>query len=77
MENKTRTSVENAITIVNNATKNRLSLSEAARQSNWGRNYVSDVKSRLPENVANKKITKTLYKEFNSALKSYQKVFQK
>ncbi len=73
MKTKTRTqlSIENALQVLKTATKNKLSLSEASRRNGFGRNYVSDVKARLSDNLANKNITRDSYREVKNALKTY------
>lgn len=72
-KSKTRTqkSVENGVKIVRKALKKNISLSEASRQSNFGRNYVSDIKSRLTENRKN--VAKDTYTEIRTLLKEYSK----
>jgi hypothetical protein len=70
---RTQSSVENALQVIKVATKNRLSLSEASRQKGFGRNYVSDVKARIADNLANKNVSKDTYKAFKNALKEYTK----
>jgi len=72
-KSKTRTqkSVENGVKIVRRALKKNISLSEASRQSNFGRNYVSDIKSRLTENRKN--VAKDTYTEIRTLLKEYSK----
>lgn len=66
---RTQTSVENGVKVVKTALKKNISLSEASRQLNFGRNYVSDIKSRLTENRKN--IAKDTYSEIRSLLKEY------
>jgi len=70
---KTRTevSVDNGIKILQTAIKNELSLSEASRRNSFGRNYLSDVKSKIKENYKNKKINRETYQNFSSLLKTY------
>lgn len=72
---KTRTeiSVDNGLKIIRKAIKKNISLSEAARQSDFGRNYVSDVKSRLTANYKSKKVSRDVYNEFNTLYKEYSK----
>lgn len=71
--NSTLESVQNGIAIVTNATKHGLSLSEASRQAGFGRNYVSDVKSRLKANREARNIDATTAREFRNAIKTYEK----
>lgn len=72
MRNKrTEKSVRNGIRILKMAIKRNISLSEASRRSNFGRNYVSDIKLRLKENYRSKNVSKEMYKEFNSLMKQY------
>jgi hypothetical protein len=70
---KTRTevSVENGMKILKTAIKNELSLSEASRRNSFGRNYLSDVKSKIKENYKNKKINRETYQNFSALLKTY------
>ena len=70
---RTQSSVENGIKILKTAIKGNLSLSEASRRNNFGRNYLSDVKARLTENYKNKNVDTTTYREFNTLLKTYNK----
>jgi hypothetical protein len=70
---KSQKSVENAVKIVKKAIKKKLSLSEASRQSDFGRNYVSDVKSRIKGVYKNRLVSKDTYNEFNSLMKEYSK----
>ena len=70
---KTQTSVENGVKIIKTAIKKNLSLSEASRQSKRGRNYVSDIKSRLSDNYKKKAVTKETYNEFKTLIKEYSK----
>lgn len=71
--NSSLNSVENAIAILELATNNSLSLSEASRQTNFGRNYVSDVKARIRANREAKNIDAKTYSRFKVALKTYEK----
>jgi hypothetical protein len=68
---RTQTSVENGIKILKTAIKGKLSLSEASRRNSFGRNYLSDVKSRIRENYKNKNVDRETYENFNSLLKTY------
>ncbi len=64
-------SVENGIKVIKTAIRRKLSLSEASRQHNFGRNYVSDIKSRIATSVKNKNVSRSTYNTFQSLLKSY------
>ena len=70
-KSKSQISIENGVKIIKKAIKNKISLSEASRQSNFGRNYVSDIKSRLSDNYKNKNITREEYNGFKSLVKEY------
>lgn len=74
LKTRTETSVENGIKILQTAIKNRLSLSEASRRHKFGRNYLSDVKARIKENLASKNIDRKTYKSFNDLLKTYNRL---
>ena len=71
--NKTEASVKNGIKILKKAikSKGKISLSEACRQSDRGRNYVSDIKLRIQDNRKKKNISKELFQEFNTLMKQY------
>lgn len=71
MNTQTETSVRNGIRIVKHAIRKNVSLSEASRQFNFGRNYVSDIKSRIKDNYRNRNINRELYNEFNAVIKQY------
>lgn len=72
MRNKrTEKSVRNGIRILKAAIRRNISLSEASRRANFGRNYVSDIKLRLKENYKNKNVSREMYREFNSLMKQY------
>ena len=71
---RSQESVENAIAILNTAIDNGLSLSEASRQHNFGRNYLSDVKARIHENYEKKLIKRDAYNAFKRLLKAYEKL---
>ena len=64
-------SVENGIKVIKTAIRKKLSLSEASRQHNFGRNYVSDIKSRIADSVKNKNVSRSTYNTFKSLLKTY------
>jgi len=68
---RTQTSVENGIKILKNAIDNKVSVSEASRRENFGRNYVSTIKSRLQENYDNRAINRDMYREFRRLVKQY------
>lgn len=72
-KNPSHTSIENGIKILQTAIRRKLSLSEASRTHNKGRNYLSDVKARVSENFKNKNISREQYSNFNSLLKQYNK----
>ncbi len=68
---KTQVSVENGVKVLKTAIKSNISLSEASRRNSFGRNYLSDVKSRIKENYKNKAVNKETYQTFNTLLKTY------
>lgn len=70
---KTVKSVENGIKVIQYAIKNKTSISEASRQNGHGRNYVSDIKTRIEKNYANRAIKRDLYNSFKSLSKTYDK----
>lgn len=70
---KTETSVKNGVKILKTAIKKNISLSEASRQANFGRNYVSDIKLRIRDNYKKKNISREAYNEFNALMKEYSK----
>jgi hypothetical protein len=74
---KTRTeiSVENGVKILKAAIKGGLSLSEASRRKSFGRNYLSDIRLRIKSNYKKKNVGKELYQDFNSLLKTYNKLY--
>lgn len=69
---KTQLSVENGVKVIKAAIKGNLSLSEASRQNKFGRNYVSDIKSRIKENYKSKRVNKETYQNFTTLLKTYE-----
>lgn len=71
--NKTEASVRNGIKIVTRAIRKSESISEAARQSGFGRNYVSDIKARIDSNFENKNVSRDTYREFNKLIKEYNR----
>jgi len=70
-KSRTQSSVENGVKIIRKAIKRNISLSEASRQSNFGKNYVSDIKSRIADNYKSKRVTRETYMEFKSLMKEY------
>lgn len=74
MNNKTQESVENGILVIEFANDNNLSLSEAARQLGFGKNYVSDIRTSIEENYEKRNINRTLYRKFNATLKAHTKI---
>jgi len=70
----TQTSVANGIKVITTAIKKKISLSEASRTHNFGRNYVSDVRTRITDNYKRKSITKDTYNTFNSLIKKYEAI---
>ena len=68
------TSLENGISILRYAIKKKVSLSAASKAGERGKNYISDIKSRLEENYKSKNISKELYSSFKSLNKQYEKV---
>lgn len=74
---KTVKSVQTGIEILNYATKNKTSISEASRKKGFGRNYVSDVKARIEKNYKKKSITRELYDSFKNTSKNYDKSIKK
>lgn len=70
------TSIENGIKIVQYALKHNTSVSAAASILGRGKNYVSDIKTRLEENLVNKNISRDLYREFKKVNKEYQKTLK-
>jgi len=67
-------SLENGISVLKYALKKKISVSAAAKENRFGRNYISDIKARLEENYKSKNITKELYSSFKTLNKEYQKV---
>ena len=72
-KSRTQESVENGVKIIKRAIKKNISLSEASRQSNFGRNYVSDIKARITDNYKNKNVSRDMYTEFKTLIKEYSK----
>jgi len=66
-------SLENGINVLKYAIKKKISVSAAAKENKFGRNYISDIKARLEENYKSKNITKELYSSFRTLNKEYQK----
>jgi len=69
--NSTQTSVDNGIKVITTAIKKKVSLSEASRIHKFGRNYVSDIKSRIATNYKNKAVSKDSYNTFKTLIKQY------
>lgn len=67
-------SLENGINVLKYAIKKKISVSAAAKENKFGRNYISDIKARLEENYKSKNITRELYSSFKTLNKEYQKV---
>lgn len=74
MKNNTERSVNNGVQIVKTAIKQNLSLSEAARQSGFGRNYVSDVRIRLNENFIKDNVSRASYSKFANLISRVEKI---
>lgn len=71
---RTQVSVETGIKVVNTAIRRKVSLTEASRLNGKGKNYVSDIKARISENVKSGNVTKKLATEFTSLVKKYETV---
>ena len=71
IKSRTQSSVENGVKIIRKAIKRNISLSEASRQSNFGKNYVSDIKSRIADNYKSKRVSRETYMEFKTLMKEY------
>lgn len=67
----TQISVENGIKVVKLAIRKNLSLSEASRQHEFGRNYVSDIKANILSNYRRKNVSRELYVTFRDLIKKY------
>lgn len=74
MKNNTEKSVNNGVKIVKNAIKQNLSLSEAARQLGFGRNYVSDVRLRLNDNFVKNNVSRNNYSRFTNLISRVEKI---
>lgn len=72
--NRTEQSVLTGVKIIKKAIKQDLSLTKAAKLSSLGKNYVSDIKLRLSENLDKNNIDKKTYNEFVSLLKRMDKI---
>ena len=70
--NRTETSVKYGLMIIKRAMRRSISLSEAARQLGFGRNYVSGIKARIKDNYKSKNISREMYSEFNNLIKQYE-----
>lgn len=66
-------SLENGIRIVKSAIKRKTSLSAASNADGKGKNYISDIKSRLEVNYKSRNISKELYSSFKALSKEYEK----
>ncbi len=71
---RTQVSVETGIKAVKTAIQKKVSLSEASRSLGKGKNYVSDIKARISDNVKSGNVTKKLATEFTSLVKKYESV---
>lgn len=69
---KTVNSVKNGIEVIKYAIRNKTSISEAAREKGFGRNYVSDIKARIEKNYKNRSISRELYNSFKTSSKTYE-----
>lgn len=69
--NSSESSVENGIKVIKTALKRKVSLSEASRQHDFGRNYVSDIKSRITDSYKNRNVSRESYNTFKTLLKQY------
>lgn len=69
-------SLENGIRIMKYAIKHKTSLSAASNADGRGKNYISDIKTRLEENYKSRNITKELYGSFKSLRKQYEKAIK-
>jgi hypothetical protein len=68
---RTERSVANGILVIETAIAENVSLSEASRLNQFGRNYVSDVRIRLKSNLKNRNVSRNNYREFRQKLKTY------
>ena len=71
---KTVKSIENGIKLLKYAIKNKMSVSEAAKENGYGRNYVSDIKSRIEKNYKSRSISREMYNSFKTSANTYSKV---
>lgn len=69
-------SLENGIRIMKYAIKHKTSLSAASNADGRGKNYISDIKTRLEENYKSRNITKELYGSFKFLRKQYEKAIK-
>ena len=66
-------SIENGIKILELAIKKSISVSRAAKQKGFGRNYVSDIRARVSENYKSGNINRTQHSMFVKLYKQYEK----
>lgn len=71
---RTQVSVENGIKVLKTAIQRKSSVTKTSQDLGHGKNYVSDIKSRISENVKSGNITKKLATEFTSLVKKYESV---
>lgn len=74
VKSRTQTSVETGIKVVKTAIQKKVSLTEASRINGKGKNYVSDIKARIQDNLKSGNVTKKLATEFTSLVKKYETV---
>lgn len=73
-KSKTQISVETGIKVVTTAIRNKVSLTEASRMLGKGKNYVSDIKARIADNLKKKNIDRKTADTFKSLVKKYESV---
>lgn len=74
-KSKTQISVETGIKVLNTAIRKKVSLTEASQRFHGkGKNYVSDIKARISDNVKKGNITKKAASEFTSLVRKYESV---
>lgn len=71
---KLQARAEAAVRILTTAVESNLSMSEASRRNNEGRNFLSQVKSSIKEDYESKFVTREVYSNFKSLLKAYDKM---
>lgn len=70
---RTQTSVETGIKVVNTAIRKKVSLTYASQELfGKGKNFVSDIKARISENVTKGNVSKKVANEFKSLVKKYE-----